>query len=291
MENMVLYLKRIAIFLPFLGLGACASLPNTSPEHLRFQEKQHGRNVAISVIRDQKLCTDDNKEKQNCPTQLLIDDLDSGHFYINNKAKYFLKDEKYSFKVKNCTDECHVCEAEITPSEVKNNRIYLSLNDEGLPLILNEDNQLLCREDQQDNSSNIQPTKETLTSINLAADTLFKFDKSSLNDLLPKGRLEVIDVASKIKNNYVKVSNINLIGHTDRLGDKRYNLNLGEKRAETVRALLIEYGVPASIIQAKSAGEAMPITDGCFSVSERHALRDCLQPDRRVSIEILGISK
>ena len=274
-----------------LGLVACTSMPNTSPEHLRFQEKKHGRSIEVNVVRDEKLCADDTKEKQNCPTQLLIDDLDSGRFYIHNEARYFLKNEKYNFKVRNCTDECRVCEAEILPSELINSRIHLSLDDQGLPLMLNEDNQLLCREDKQERAAQASEVEEAVTHINLAADTLFKFDKSSLNDLLPKGRLEVIDVATKIKNNYVKVSNINLTGHTDRLGSEAYNLGLGEKRAQTVRALLIENGVPASIIQAKSVGEAMPITDGCFAVLERNALRDCLQPDRRVSIEILGISK
>lgn len=287
----MLNLRHIATFLPFLGLVACTSIPHVSPEHLRFQDKEHGRVFELIVVRDQKLCADDTKEEQNCPTQLLIDGLDSGHFYINNQARYFLKDEKYNFKLRNCTDECRVCEAEISPSELKNSRINLSLDDHGLPLMLNEENQLLCREDKQERPVQPLEAQEVVTNINLAADTLFKFDKSSLNDLLPKGRLEVIDVATKIKNNYVKVSNINLTGHTDRLGDERYNLNLGEKRAETVRRLLIENGVPASIIQAKSAGEMMPITDGCTAVLEREALKECLQPDRRVTVEITGISK
>ena len=88
----------------------------------------------------------------------------------------------------------------------------------------------------------------------MAADTLFKFDGSSLNDLLPKGRQEVQDVASKISTGFVSVSKIILVGHTDRLGSETYNQKLGQNRAETVRSLLVQNGVSANIISVASAG-------------------------------------
>lgn len=55
-------------------------------------------------------------------------------------------------------------------------------------------------------------SSETTTVIDLAADTLFKFDGSSLNDLLPKGRQEVIDLAQKIISGYASVREIKLVG-------------------------------------------------------------------------------
>lgn len=291
LEEFVLFLRHFVTVLPIFGLVACVSTPNSTPNHLRFQHEIHGRSASITVIRDEKLCADDTKEKQDCPIQFFIDDINSGHFYINNKTNYYLKDENYKFTVKNCTDECSICETELKPSELTQKTIRLTVDDQGLPLILNAENQLLCKAfTDQKKPINISGV-ETSTTVNLAADTLFKFDRSSLNDLLPKGKLEVIDVANKIKNDYVKVSQINLTGHTDRLGNDLYNLNLGEKRAQTVRQLLITNGVPATVVQVKSAGETMPVTDGCFAVKEREALKECLQLDRRVTVEIIGISK
>ncbi|WP_373683963.1 OmpA family protein [Acinetobacter sp. YH12080] len=127
--------------------------------------------------------------------------------------------------------------------------------------------------------------------MDLAADTLFKFDGSSLNYLLPKGRQEVLEVASQIRNNFFSVSQIKLVGHTDRLGNDSYNNQLGQKRADTVRNLLIQNGVAGNVISTASAGKRQPVTNGCFDVKQLEALHACLQPDRRVTVEITGLSK
>jgi len=111
------------------------------------------------------------------------------------------------------------------------------------------------------------------------------------NNVLPKGRQEVLNVASQISNNFVSVSQIKLTGHTDRLGSDSYNLQLGQNRANTVRNLLVQNGVAGNIISAESAGKHQPVTNGCFDVKQREELKTCLQPDRRVSVEITGITK
>lgn len=84
---------------------------------------------------------------------------------------------------------------------------------------------MACRQQPAAQKPVVAPVEHTET-IDLAADTLFKFDGSSLNDLLPKGRQEVQDVASKISTGFVSVSKIILVGHTDRLGSETYNQNL-----------------------------------------------------------------
>lgn len=135
----------------------------------------------------------------------------------------------------------------------------------------------------------IQHVKEPQTeTLNLSADALFKFDGSTLNDLLPKGRNELNNLAAKIHTVYSNVSRIHLTGHTDRLGSKAYNAQLGLARANTVREYLNQQGLSNQIISYSSMGETMPITDGCYSVKEKTALRSCLQPDRRVIVEITG---
>ncbi|MBH8475205.1 OmpA family protein, partial [Klebsiella pneumoniae] len=103
---------------------------------------------------------------------------------------------------------------------------------------------------------------------------------STLNDLLPKGRQEVTDLASKISQGYVSVSAIKLTGHTDRLGNHNYNQKLAQSRADTVRNLLIQNGVADSVISTASMGETQPVTDGRPNAKSQEALKTCLQPDR-----------
>lgn len=141
-------------------------------------------------------------------------------------------------------------------------------------------------------NTTIQQIKEPRTEIfNLSADALFKFDGSTQKDLLPKGRIELNNLVSKINTVYSNVSKIHLVGHTDRLGSESYNAKLGLARASTVREYLSQHGISNKIISYSSMGEKSPLTDGCFSIKAKHELHSCLQPDRRVTVEIIGIQK
>ena len=132
------------------------------------------------------------------------------------------------------------------------------------------------------------PVAYETETIQLSADALFKFDKAGINDLLPKGKSELDDVIVKLKNNYVTVKQIDITGHTDRLGSEQYNLKLGMERAETIRNYLINNGINA-VLNVSSQGESQPITTSCTDKNGREALKACLQPDRRVNLEIIGI--
>jgi len=50
-------------------------------------------------------------------------------------------------------------------------------------------------------------------------------------------------------------------GHTDSQGSDAYNLDLSQKRAESVRSFLVSQGYPADKIDAKGMGETRPIAD------------------------------
>lgn len=51
-------------------------------------------------------------------------------------------------------------------------------------------------------------------------------------------------------------------GHCDERGSREYNLALGERRAQAVRAYLISQGIDPSRIQTKSYGEEKPVALG-----------------------------
>ena len=126
------------------------------------------------------------------------------------------------------------------------------------------------------------------TVIELSADALFRFDKSGINDLLPKGKAELDNVISQLKNNYVTIKQIDITGHTDRLGSEQYNYKLGMQRAETIRDYLRSNGIQ-STMNVSSQGESQPVTTTCTDTSDKEALRACLQPDRRVTLNLIGV--
>ena len=100
--------------------------------------------------------------------------------------------------------------------------------------------------------------------INLSADALFRFNQSDAADMLPEGKATL-----------------------DRLGSEQYNYNLGLQRAQTVKNYLQGKGVQAPISVA-SAGESQPVTTACTGTRATAALKACLQPDRRVTVDISG---
>ena len=52
---------------------------------------------------------------------------------------------------------------------------------------------------------------------------------------------------------------IEIVGHTDNVGEEDANLLLSRKRAENVRAYLIRNGIDQSRIKATGYGESQPI--------------------------------
>lgn len=278
-----------------LGLTACVSQPYSKPQDLKFQQQAKGNNVVLNVQRDGKLCEGEQADQQNCPINFYIDNIQAGRFYINNSANFQLKPENYNFKVKNCNENsCQSCEVDLAPHALQQLQLQLSVDGSGRPLIKKNDQYLTCNSNEKKpvlvQSVTALPEVKKVN-IDLAADTLFKFNGSSEADLLPKGRQEILNVAQQISSQFVSVQQINLVGHTDRLGSAQYNQVLGQNRANTVRNILVQNGVDAAVIHTQSAGKNQPVTDGCFAIQARETLQACLQPDRRVSVEILGITQ
>lgn len=53
-----------------------------------------------------------------------------------------------------------------------------------------------------------------------------------------------------------------LAGHCDERGSDQYNIALGERRAEAVRAYLLELGIPSKQMETVSYGEEQPLVSG-----------------------------
>lgn len=125
------------------------------------------------------------------------------------------------------------------------------------------------------------PVAEKLT---LDADTLFDFDKATLR---PAGRDALDTFVGKLRD--ISPETIMTTGHADRLGSERYNQRLSEQRAASVKAYMVSKGVEPGRIYSEGKGETQPVTkDGDCTGPKSKKLIACLQPDRRVDIEIIG---
>lgn len=116
----------------------------------------------------------------------------------------------------------------------------------------------------------------------VSADALFAFDRASLADVLPGGRAEIRNIAAKL--NRMHFDHIEVRGYTDRIGSAAHNLQLSQRRADSVKSLLVQQGIPAGRIDARGFGMQDPITNHCVDNQPRESLIACLQPDRRVEI-------
>ena len=116
--------------------------------------------------------------------------------------------------------------------------------------------------------------------IELDADVLFDFDKSSLRPAAADSLREVSEVAKNYGSSPVLIE-----GHTDGKGTHAYNMTLSDKRAESVKSWLVQNGgVAASRITTRGWGETKPVApntkpDGSDDPAGR-------QKNRRVEITI-----
>ncbi len=128
------------------------------------------------------------------------------------------------------------------------------------------------------------PAKPVVQKFTLSADALFDFDKAVIK---PDGTKKLDELAAALQGS--QYDTIVATGHTDRLGTVDYNQKLSERRAEAVKKYLADKGLDAGKISAAGKGKSQPVTklEDCKGKGGR-ALHACLQPDRRVDIEVSG---
>ncbi len=128
------------------------------------------------------------------------------------------------------------------------------------------------------------PVTPTTKKISFSGDALFAFDKS---DLKPAGVAMLDTLVGQLKG--ARYDSIVVTGHTDRLGSSKYNQKLSERRANTVKNYLVAQSVTADRIDAQGKGETQPETKaGDCKGGKSAKLIACLQPDRRVDVEVTG---
>jgi outer membrane protein OmpA-like peptidoglycan-associated protein len=123
-----------------------------------------------------------------------------------------------------------------------------------------------------------------ITKYSLSADALFDFNKSTIK---PAGAAKLDDLIGKLRA--MDVTSISDVGHADRIGTQEANQTLSENRAQSVKSYLVHGGIPSGLIAASGRGETQPVTAAgdCLGGATAKVIA-CLQPDRRVDIEVTG---
>ncbi len=111
--------------------------------------------------------------------------------------------------------------------------------------------------------------------ITLQADTLYDFNKS---DLKPEGKATLDKIAADLSK--IKLEVIIAVGNTDSVGTDAYNMALGQRRAQSVKAYLTSKGVDGSRIYTESKGKSNPVAS--------NATAEGRAKNRRTDIEVVG---
>lgn len=118
----------------------------------------------------------------------------------------------------------------------------------------------------------------------LSSDVLFAFGKSAYGDISTAGHQAIKQWLEQLQRDDAQIRQIQVIGHTDPIGQEAENQLLGLQRASTVRQLLIDNGLPESIINVTSAGNREPLVHSCYGSQAQQIA--CYAPNRRVVLRV-----
>ncbi len=119
----------------------------------------------------------------------------------------------------------------------------------------------------------IENTGDSLV-VTLPQDILFATDSANLR---PDLRADLRTVAGSLQA--YPDTTVQVIGHTDNVGDPGYNIRLSERRAQSVADVLRGEGVAASRIRTLGQGDTQPVASNLTAEGR--------QQNRRVEIVIL----
>jgi len=134
---------------------------------------------------------------------------------------------------------------------------------------------LAATSEQKSPATDVAPTVNSTTEIQRLHNESVYFD---YNEFAIKSEFKntIEKQAANIKSH--KNTSVVLEGNADERGSAAYNLALGEKRATSVRKMLVTLGIPSTQIKVVSYGKSKPILD-CHE-------EKCWQENRRVDFKI-----
>jgi outer membrane protein OmpA-like peptidoglycan-associated protein len=118
--------------------------------------------------------------------------------------------------------------------------------------------------------------------VDASADFLFDFESATLSADAPAA------IDAKLTQMFQTVQNVEglrVVGYTDRFGSPAHNLDLSQRRAESVKRYLVSQGIPDRSIFTQGRGASEPVVTCPGEKSP--SVVECLKPNRRVRIEVV----
>ena len=109
-------------------------------------------------------------------------------------------------------------------------------------------------------------------------------------ELTAANKQELDEFLAKQVKPLTTVGAVIITGHTDRLGSVKYNKTLSEKRALGAKDYVVGKGIDQKLIfwEGKGEKQPIPVTKFCENKMKRKQLIECLAPNRRVTVEVVG---
>ncbi|MDB5995441.1 MAG: hypothetical protein JWP42_2577 [Pseudomonas sp.] len=160
------------------------------------------------------------------------------------------------------------------------------IHEEDVPRIL--DNAFLTSSSRNYINSLLTQSLRSIETITLESDTLFAFGRADFQSLKTEGQGQLSAIAGKLLST-PDIGKIIIAGHADQLGDPQGNLQVSRQRAQTIKTYLVGKGVPGELVEAVGEGSTKPLVK-CNMQQPRAQLIQCLEPNRRVEIEVRALN-
>jgi type VI secretion system protein ImpL len=160
------------------------------------------------------------------------------------------------------------------------------IHEEDVPRIL--DNAFLTSSSRNYINSLLTQSLRSIETITLESDTLFAFGRADFQSLKTEGQGQLSAIAGKLLST-PDIGKIIISGHADQLGEPQGNLQVSRQRAQTIKTYLVGKGVPGELVEAVGEGSTKPLVK-CNMQQPRAQLIQCLEPNRRVEIEVRALN-
>jgi len=116
------------------------------------------------------------------------------------------------------------------------------------------------------------------------------FFKTGSAKILAKSYDILNQVADALKK-HPEIKLIEVQGHTDDVGPKKYNIKLSDKRANSVKEYLVDKGVASDRLESKGYGPTRPLVKLDKDEMSKKELKEARAQNRRVQFVILKKAK
>ena len=171
--------------------------------------------------------------------------------------------------------------------------IQASLDGSGRPLVINQEQalqQLKTLRQQKgllSRASSVEICRASpdvkYNNYELSSDLLFSFNGSQEQQITGEGEHVIKQFTQMLQKRGELNRRIIVSGFTDPIGNEQNNLALGQRRAETVKTMLVKSGLAAQNIVAKSYGESQVKLQCDGNLTEQKV---CYAAERRVIISV-----